>query len=138
MKYAVLSISGSQYLIEEGTTLTLDLQKAKEGEKIISHKVLLFTDGTTTQIGTPTLSNVAIQYEVLKNYKGKKLRVATYKAKSRYRRVIGFKPHLTNIKILSIKVVTKTTTKSKPSPKSSPRHPELDSGSPQSSPKIKK
>lgn len=102
MKYAVLSLSGSQYLVEEGTLLTVDLQKSKEGEKIISQDVLLYTDDKETKIGTPTLKNSEIKYEILKNYKGKKLRVSTYKAKSRYRRVIGFKPQLTDIKILSI------------------------------------
>ncbi len=113
MKYAVLSISGSQFLIEEGLILKLDLQKAKEGEKITSKDVLLFTDGEDTQIGTPKLDNVEVQYEVLRNYKGKKLRVATYKAKSRYRRVIGFKPQLTDIKILSISQTAKKAAKPK-------------------------
>jgi len=102
MKYAVLSISGSQYLVEEGTLLTIDQQKSKEGEKISTSNILLYTDGEETKIGTPELKDFEIKYQILKNYKGKKLRVATYKAKSRYRRITGFRPHLTDIKILSI------------------------------------
>ncbi len=113
MKHAVLSISGSQYLVEEGAILTIDQQKTKEGEKISTQDILLYADDKETKIGTPKLEDFEIKYQILKNYKGKKLRVSTYKAKSRYRRVIGFKPCLTDIKILSIDKKKSKTSSSK-------------------------
>jgi large subunit ribosomal protein L21 len=102
MKYAILSISGSQYFVKEGDVLTIDNQNQKEGEKISNPDVLFYTDDQEVKIGTPTLPDYKVEYEILKNYKGKKLRVSNYKAKSRYRLVKGFRSSLTDIKILSL------------------------------------
>lgn len=102
MKYAILAISGSQYLVKEGDVLSIDHQNQKEGEKINNLDLLFYSDGEEVKIGTPTLTDLRIEYEILKNYKGKKLRVSNYKAKSRYRLVRGFRPQLTDIKILSL------------------------------------
>lgn len=43
-----------------------------------------------------------VSAKVLADFKGEKIRVAKFKAKARYRRVIGFRPSLTRIQINSI------------------------------------
>ncbi|RLC34449.1 50S ribosomal protein L21 [Candidatus Shapirobacteria bacterium] len=107
MKYAVMAISGSQYLVEESKQYTVDRLKAKEGDKLNSNQVLLIVDDKSVKIGQPLVKDAKIEYKVIKHYKGKKLRVFTYKAKSRYRRRIGFRPYLTDIQILKISTATK-------------------------------
>jgi len=53
------------------------------------------------ELGTPTLSS-KIKATVIDHLKGDKIRVARFKAKSRYRKVKGFRAQLTKIKILKI------------------------------------
>jgi len=104
MKYAVIAISGSQHQVQEDQILTLDNLGVKEKENKSTDQVLLFVDKDETQIGTPLVKNATVNYQVIKNYKGKKLRIFKYKAKSRYRRTMGFRPQLTDIKITQISI----------------------------------
>jgi len=65
---------------------------------------LLLVDGEKANIGQPLIKNAQVKAKILDQFKGKKIRVATYKAKSRYRRVKGSRPQLTKIKIEKITV----------------------------------
>jgi large subunit ribosomal protein L21 len=65
--------------------------------------VLLYSDEKKTKIGKPFLKNFQVTGEIESQLKGKKIRVATYKAKSRYRRVVGHRQLLSKIKIKKIK-----------------------------------
>ena len=102
MKYAVIAISGTQYKIEEGKTYTVDLVDAKVGDKLSTDQVLLLVDEKDTKIGTPTVKDAKVDYEIVNNYQGKKLDVFKYKSKSRYRKSWGFRPQWTDIKITKI------------------------------------
>jgi len=99
MKYAVIAISGSQYKVEENQIITVD--KLDPSVKSTS-EVLLTVDGDKVKIGTPTVKGASVDFEIIKNYPGDKIRVSTYKAKSRYRKTKGFRAQLTDIKILKI------------------------------------
>jgi len=113
MKYAVLAISGSQYLVSEGQTLTIDKQIATEGESQNSDQVLLFVDKDKVKIGNPLVKNASISYQIVKQHQGEKIRVFKYKAKSRYRKTQGFRAQQTDIKIekISLKSAPKPKTK---------------------------
>lgn len=100
MKYAVVDIAGKQYKIEEGQELIVDRLEA-EG-KTVFDKVLLVVDGDKAEIGSPEVSGAKVEAEVLENLKGEKIRVLKYKAKSRYRKVRGFRASQTKIKITKI------------------------------------
>lgn len=102
MKYAVIAISGTQYKIEEGKIYTVDLVDGKEGDKLTTDQVLLVVDEKDTKIGTPTVKDATVNYEIVKNYQGDKLHVFKYKSKSRYRKTWGFRAQLTDIKINKI------------------------------------
>jgi len=102
MKYAVIAISGTQFKVEEGKTITIDNLDAKVGDKLITDQILLTVDEDKIKVGTPIVKNASIEYEVLKNYQGEKLKVFTYKSKSRYHKTKGFRHQLTDIKITKI------------------------------------
>ena len=55
----------------------------------------------TLKLGTPFLKT-KVKGQILADLKGDKIRVARFKAKSRYRKVIGFRPHLSKVKIITI------------------------------------
>lgn len=105
-KYAVVKIGGSQFKVTEGDKIDVDKRDEKKGASVILDQVLLYVDEKKVKIGQPYLKNVKIKAEVLDHLKGKKIRVATYKAKSRYRKVKGFRSLLTTLKIEKIVVGT--------------------------------
>lgn len=102
MKYAVIKIAGKQYRVTEGEILTIDKQEAAEGEEIEISEVLLLSDGENVEVGTSYVKDIKVKAQVEKHLKGEKIRVAKFKAKSRYHKVMGFRPLLTRIKILKI------------------------------------
>jgi large subunit ribosomal protein L21 len=82
--YAVIQLAGKQYRVQEGDTLTVNRLEQEEGKTFTTNEVLLtVADGAAT-IGAPFVSGAQVKLEVVKNQKGEKIRVATYKAKSRY------------------------------------------------------
>jgi large subunit ribosomal protein L21 len=102
MKYAVIAISGSQYKIEENKNITVDNLNLKEGETASTDQVLLTVNDDKVIVGTPTVKGASVEYKVIKNYQGEKLRVFKYKSKSRYRKTTGFRAQLTDIQIIKI------------------------------------
>jgi large subunit ribosomal protein L21 len=102
MKYAVIAISGTQYLVSENQTYTVDNLNLDEKSKSSTDQVLLIVDDDKIKIGEPLVKDAQVEFEIIKNYKDKKIKVSTYKAKSRYRKTKGFRAQLTDIKILKI------------------------------------
>ncbi len=102
MKYAVLDISGHQSFVSENDTITIDKIDGKPEEKLKTNKVLLMVDEDKVSVGTPYVKNAQVSYQIVKHYQGTKLKIFKYKAKSRYRKTMGFRPQLTDIKIIKI------------------------------------
>ena len=65
-------------------------------------QVLLLVTDKGIKIGTPVITGAKVTAQVIGQEKGHKIRAATYKAKSRYRKVKGHRQNLTRVKILSM------------------------------------
>lgn len=102
MKYAIIVSGGKQYKAAEGDILEVDKIDLEAGKTHKFEKVLLYTADGICQIGKPLLSDVSVSGKVLEQFKGDKIRVAKFKAKSRYRRVQGHRQLLTRIQIEKI------------------------------------
>jgi len=98
MKYAVVEIQGQQYKVVEGKEILVN----KLGEKALGPRVLLLVDGEKVEVGQPELEKVVVELKVLGEEKGKKLHVQKYRAKSRYRRKIGFRAEKTRLLVEKI------------------------------------
>jgi len=99
MKYAVIRIKGNQFKVEEGKEYLIDKIDPKE----LKPEVLLVVDGKKAAVGNPVVAKATVKIKVLaEEEKGKKLHVKKFKAKSRYRRKIGFRPIFTRIKVEKI------------------------------------
>lgn len=97
--YAVIRLKGHQYKVEEGQELLVDKLHEKEKPEA---EVLLVKD-KKTKVGTPTVKGADVKLKVVdKEVKGEKLHVETFKAKSRYRRKVGFRPRFTRLKVEKI------------------------------------
>jgi len=95
--YAVVRIKGVQYKVYEGDEILVD--KFAKGEKL-EPEVLLVKTKTSVKIGKPLVSGAKVSLKVLEDIvKGKKIHVETFKAKSRYRRKIGFRPQHTKLQV---------------------------------------
>lgn len=102
MKYAIIATSGTQYKVEENQVITVD---KLEGEKDSTGKidsVLLIVDDDKIEIGNPNVKGATVEYQIVNQYQGDKVRVSKFKAKSRYRKTMGFRAQLTDIKITKI------------------------------------
>ncbi len=101
-KLAVIKTGGKQYLVKEGDKIVVDKIDKKEKEKIELETLAIFDkEGNYLELGTPNLEK-KITAEVISQDKGKKIRIARFKAKVRYRKVKGFRPMLTTLKIIKI------------------------------------
>jgi large subunit ribosomal protein L21 len=76
---------GKQYKVVEGQELTVDRMEDVKDAKISLGEVLLFSDGKKVLVGSPTVKGVTVKATVQDLVKGDKIRVSTFKAKSRYR-----------------------------------------------------
>jgi large subunit ribosomal protein L21 len=89
MKYAIVKIKGQQHKVSEGDEILVD----KLGTDKPDVKVLLVVNEKNVKIGKPEVKGAKVKIKILEaEEKGKKLYVQTFKAKSRYRRKIGFRP----------------------------------------------
>jgi large subunit ribosomal protein L21 len=100
-KYAIIQLQGKQYQVAVGDEFVIDRLESDD-KKIDVTDVLLVVDGEKRQIGQPLVKGAKVSLELLADQKGEKIRVAKYKAKSRYRKVIGHRQLQTVVKVLSI------------------------------------
>jgi large subunit ribosomal protein L21 len=99
MKYAVIKYNNRQYRVSEKETLLVD----KLGSNSIKPDVLLLVDEEKVEIGKPILSKAKIDLKIIEDkVKGEKIHVFKYKAKSRYRKRIGFRPLYSKISVEKI------------------------------------
>lgn len=92
--YAVIQIQGKQYKVEAGKDLVVEKLSGKP-----EAKVLLVVTDKGVKVGTPEVAGAKVDLKVVADEKGKKLHVFKYKAKSRYRKRIGFRPQVTRLQV---------------------------------------
>ncbi len=100
--YAIFRIGSRQYRAEKGQTIELDRQGPKEGEKVEFGDVLLYHDGQRVRIGTPTVEGVKVVGEVVRNFRGPKIRVFKYRRREGYHRTRGHRSNLSLVRITDI------------------------------------
>ena len=102
MRYAIVSISGKQYKVQERQELLVPRQDTEIGEKVKFDKVLLLRDEDKVEVGQPEVSGALVEASVVAHPLGSKIVVAKYKAKSRYRRKRGHRSFYTKLKVEKI------------------------------------
>lgn len=100
MNIAVIKTGGKQYLVKEGTTLTIEkLDGVQKGGSVSFDSVLLTDNGSETMVGTPAVSGAKVGASVLEEGRGKKIVVVKYKQKSRYYKKRGHRQPFLKVKI---------------------------------------
>lgn len=87
--YAVIQLGAKQHLLKEGDHFVTEKIDLKDGEALTVKEVLLSYDGKKTTIGQPYVKNASVDLVMDEIKKDEKILVAKFKAKSRYRKVMG-------------------------------------------------
>jgi large subunit ribosomal protein L21 len=97
MSYAIITLGGKQYRVQEGERLLVDRLKTDEG-KTFNPKVLLVGGSGKTDLAPST----PVTARVVSHELGEKIRIGKYKKRTGYRKHTGFRASLTQIEIESI------------------------------------
>ena len=104
MEMAVIKTGGKQYLVSQGTLVTIEKlpQEVKKGDTVTFDTVLMTDNGSATTIGTPAVKGASVTGTVHSVGRAKKIDVVKYKAKSRYLKRRGHRQPYVKVKIDSI------------------------------------
>ena len=83
---AIIVTGGKQYKVAEGDTLFIEKLPAEAGDSVTFDQVLAVIDGETATFGAPLVAGAKVEASVVKNGKGKKIRIFKYKPKKGYRK----------------------------------------------------
>lgn len=100
--FAIVSIAGQQFKVEEGQEIFVHQQDASEGDKLTFDQVLLVSNDSNTSIGTPLLSGASVKTTVLGHQKGDKVLVFKKKRRKGYQKLNGHRQRFTKLKVDSI------------------------------------
>ena len=98
MAYAIISLGGKQYRVQEGQRLLVDRLAQDEGKTFNPDILLVGGDGDTRLGG----DGATVTARVVAHVKGDKIRIGKYRPKSGYKRHTGFRASLSQIEIESI------------------------------------
>lgn len=101
--YAVIETGGKQYQVNEGDIIYVEKLPHEADEKITFDKIVAVSADSGLKIGSPYVQGASVEATVLKNGKGKKITVFTYKPKKSSKRKMGHRQPYTSVKIESIK-----------------------------------
>ena len=98
MTYAIISVGGKQYRVQEGEKLLVDRLTTEEG-KTLNPDVLLFGDDKRTEYAP---KGVTVTARVVGHVKGEKVRIGKYRKRTGYKRHTGFRASLSELQIEKI------------------------------------
>ena len=99
---AIIVTGGKQYNVSEGDTLFIEKLDVNAGDAVVFDQVLAIVDGENTKFGTPVVEGAKVDATVVKNGKGKKIRIFKYTPKKGYRKRQGHRQPYTKIEINKI------------------------------------
>lgn len=107
--YAIFETGGKQYTAAPGDILFIEKLDVEQDAEVTFDKVLATVgDGEgETAFGAPYLSGATVTAKVLKNGKGKKITILTYRPKKDSQRKMGHRQPYTKIEIVSVGAAAK-------------------------------
>jgi len=100
--YAIIATGGKQYKVEVGQELYIEKLGADAEDEVVFDQVIALGTDEGIVAGTPTVEGASVNAVVLKNGRGKKITVFTYKAKKNEKRKMGHRQPYTKVEITAI------------------------------------
>jgi large subunit ribosomal protein L21 len=101
-KIAVIKTGGKQYIVRENEELIVNKLDQADNEKFKLETMAVYNEeDQAAEVGTPFVK-APVEAQIIAQVKGDKIRISRFKSKVRFRKLRGFRPQYTKIKILSI------------------------------------
>ena len=100
---AVIVTGGKQYRVQEGDVIFVEKMDVAEGTNVNFDSVLAVGNEGSVKVGTPVVEGASVEAKVVKNGKGKKLNIITYRPKKGSARRMGHRQPYTKVEITAIK-----------------------------------
>ena len=100
--YAVIVTGGKQYRVEKGDVIFIEKLAAEQDATVTFESVLAVGEEGSVKFGAPTVEGASVEANVLKNGKGKKLNIITYRPKKGSARRMGHRQPYTKVEITAI------------------------------------
>ena len=101
--YAIIVTGGKQYRVQEGDVIFVEKMDVAEGTNVNFDSVLAVGNEGSVRVGTPVVEGASVEAKVVKNGKGKKLNIITYRPKKGSARRMGHRQPYTKVEITAIK-----------------------------------
>jgi len=100
--YAIIETGGKQYKVQNGDVLFIEKLNVAEEASVTFDKVIALHNDAELKVGAPYVEGASVTANVLKNGKGKKITVFTYKPKKGKARKLGHRQPYTKVQIDTI------------------------------------
>ena len=102
VKTAIIVTGGKQYRVAEGDVIFVEKLDVEAGDAVTFDQVLAVIDDNSSVFGAPVVDGATVSASVVKNGKGKKIRVYKMKPKKGYQRTQGHRQPYTKVQINTI------------------------------------
>ena len=99
--YAIVKTGGKQYKVAVGDTVEIEKLAGAAGATV-TLPALLVVDGADVTSDAKALAGVTVSAEVLAQTKGPKISILKYKNKTGYKKRIGHRQQLTQVRVTDI------------------------------------
>ncbi len=100
--YAVIKTGGKQYRVTPDDVLEIERLPGEPGDMIEFSQVLLVAGDGNIEVGTPVIAGAMVAAELVEQTRGDKIKVFKKKRRKHYRRTLGHRQDLSQIRILEI------------------------------------
>ncbi len=100
--YAVIVTGGKQYRVEKGDVIFVEKLNAEPESEYTFDTVLAVGEEGAVKVGAPAVEGAKVTGKVVKNGKGKKLNIITYRPKKGSARRMGHRQPYTKVEITEI------------------------------------
>ena len=110
--YAVIRTGGKQYKVKVGDLIDVEKLGGDDGASLELEPLLVVDDDGNVTSAAADLAKAKVTASVVDHHRGKKIRVFTYKNKTRQRRTLGHRQSLTRLKVETIDLGRKRAARS--------------------------
>ncbi len=103
MAYAIVEDSGTQFKVEPGDKLEIDLRPLTEGATTLTFdKILLISNDSGVKIGQPVVAGASVTAKIIGEMKADKIFVERFTRRKGFHRRVGHRQRYIGVQIESI------------------------------------
>ena len=99
---AIIVTGGKQYKVSEGDVIYIEKLDNEAGDTVKFEQVLAIIDGEKATFGALVVEGASVEAKIVKNGKGKKIRVFKYRSKKDLESLQGHRQPYTKVQIEKI------------------------------------